>query len=375
MAINSKKKNYGSIRDISDYLYCLLLFLVLNIFLFHTGLYRHISIVDSYAGNVHGRLSVLKELEEKHDENVIALIGDSTIKEAVGAKELSEFTGKPVANLALPGTGPTEWLHFLRSIDPQRNRFETLVITIAPHAIRTRPHDDGVQTLLPVASIREMLAYAWRFDGPRKMEYIYAAFDKIFAFRRDLRDLFLSPERILSIRKQKENQLTKLKHWRGQSIDVCEVETDPVTGEITDWGELEDVKIRELAENAINRTIALNRKPVVSGILDPLTEIIKYYIDSTTNILLTTVPFGTGHRIRRRAAPIRSYYSHVEELERHPNVWHWNAVSEPLFKDCRNFYDFRHLNERGRKMFTSRLGMELQKLDSSKAATIDKNHP
>ncbi len=373
MRINlEREKNHGSIREISDYLYCLLLFLVLNIVLFHTGLYQHISIVDSYAGNVHGRLSVLKELEEKHDENVIALIGDSTTKEAAGAKELSEFTGKPVANLALPGTGPTEWLHFLRSIDPQRNRFETLVITIAPHNMRTRPHDDGVQTLLPVASIREMLAYAWRFDEPsRKMEYIYAAFDKIFAFRRDLRDLFLSPERIFSIRKQKENQLTKLKHWRGQSIDVCEVEADPITGKITNWGELEDAKIRELARNAINRTAALNQKPVVSGILDPLTEVVEYYSNSTIRIVLITIPFGTGHRIKRRATPIRSYYLHVKELERHPNVWHWNAVSEPLFQDCRNFYDFRHLNERGRKMFTSRLAMELQKLDSNEAASID----
>lgn len=361
----NERNNKGSIRDIFDYLACLLLFVITNVFLFHTGLYNHVSHVDSYAGNVFGRLSVLRELERKQDKKAIALIGDSTTEEGLGAKELSQLTGKPVANLALPGTGPTEWAHFLRSIDPQQDRFETIVIMIAPQNMRSRPHEDGVQTLLPVASTKEMLSYAWRFEeASRKMEYTYATFDKIFAYRRDVRDLLLSPGRIFTIRKQKKDQFDEINNWPGQTFDVCGVQRDPATDRVTDWGQLRSPEIRQLAKNTINRTTELNHRPVVSGILQPLSDIIDEYKHSNTRLVVLTVPFSMEHKIRGNAKPIRDYYLQMQTLNNQSNVWHWNAVSESLFRDCRNFYDFRHLNERGREALTERFAAELLKFDS-----------
>jgi hypothetical protein len=368
-----KEPNKRSISVLSDYLLCLFLFVLLNIVLFHTGLYGHLCIVDSYAGNVHGRLSILSELEEKHDDDLIAVIGDSTTEHGIGAEELSEFTNKPVANLALPGTGPREWLYFLKSIDPDRNRFETLVLTIVPHNINSRPHDDGIQTLLPVASIEEMISYAWQFEqSSRKMEYVYGAFDKIFGFRRDLRNLFLSPDRFFTIQKQKQNQLEKLRNWQGEKFDVCEVRLHPQSGEITDWGEIANRKIRPIARNALNRIAQLNHRPVISGIQEPLDEIASYYRNSTTRIMVVTIPFGIGHSIRRNTRPVREYYTHLRQLNAYQNFWHWNAVHEPLFQDCRNFYDFRHLNARGRKIFTKRLADELREIDVSEAKLINR---
>lgn len=357
--------NRGSIRDIFDYLGCLLLFVMTNVFLFHAGLYNHISHVDSYAGNAFGRLSVLRELEKSQDKKAIALIGDSTTEEGLDAKELSQLIGKPVANLALPGTGPTEWFHFLRSIDPKQDRFETIIIMIALQNMRSRPHEDGVQTLLPVASVNEILSYAWRFDeASRKMEYTYAAFDKIFAHRRDLRDLILSPGRMFTIRKQKKDQFDKLNNWPGQTFDVCGVRRDPATEKITNWGQLRNPEIRKLAKNTINRTRQLNNRPVVSGILEPLSDIIDEYKNSKTKLVVLTVPFSMEHRIRPNSKSIQNYYLQLQKLTNQSNVWHWNAVSESFFRDCRNFYDFRHLNERGRRILTERLAMELLNIDS-----------
>jgi hypothetical protein len=368
-----KQPNKSSISVLSDYLLCLFLFVLINIVLFHTGLYGYLCIVDSYAGNVHGRLSILTELEQKHDDDLIAVIGDSTTEHGIGAQELSEFTDKPVANLALPGTCPREWLYFLKSIDPDRNRFETLVITIVPHNINSRPHDDGVQTLLPVASIEEMVSYAWQFEqSTRKMEYAYGAFDKIFGFRRDLRNLFLSPDRFFTIQKEKQNQLKKLRNWQGEKFDVCEVQLHPQSGVITDWGEIDNPKIRPIARNALNRIAQLNHRPAISGIQKPLDEIVSYYNGSTTRIVVVTIPFGIGHSLRRNTKPVREYYKHLRELNALENFWHWNAVHEPLFQDCRNFYDFRHLNARGRKIFTQRLAAELRDIDLSEAKLINK---
>lgn len=361
----NERARRGSIHNIFDYLACILLFILTNIFLFHSGFYNHVSHVDSYAGNTFGRLSVLAELEKKQDKKAIALIGDSTIEEGLGANELSQLTGKPVVNLALPGTGPTEWFHFLRSIDPQQDRFETIVIMIAPQNMRSRPHEDGVQSLLPAASMTEMLSYAWRFEeAAQKIEYTYATFDKVFAYRRDLRDLILSPGRIFTIRKQKKDLFDKLNNWPGETFDVCGVQRDPDTNRVTDWGELRNPEIRQLAKNTINRTTELNKRPVVSGILQPLSAIIEEYKNSNTRLVVLTVPFSMEHRIRANAKSIQTYYLQMQTLNNQSNVWHWNAISESFFRDCRNFYDFRHLNERGRKVLTERFAAELLKFNS-----------
>jgi hypothetical protein len=334
----------------------------LNIAVFHSGIYRAVTLVESFTGNVTGRLAVLKDVEKSQDQKVIALVGDSTTEEGLGARDLSVSLGKPVVNLALPGTSPNEWFYFLRSIDPDRNRFDVIVLMITPHNMRSRPHEDGVQTLIGVAPIDEMLRYAWEFDKPsEKMEYVYATFDRIFGHRHDLAHLFFSPKRIVSIREEKSQQLEKLKDWPGENFNVCRVGFDPATGKVSNWGEIRDPETRRLSENALRRTAELNRRPVVSGLLEPLGDIIKYYDNSTTKLVILSIPFGLRHVIRPRVAAIRSYYEAMEEFNRLHHVSHLDAVNEPLFKDCRNYYDFRHLNERGRKLLSAFLAKELQK--------------
>lgn len=366
MSKATEKINHGkgSAWEVSDYSLALILFILLNVLVFHNGLYGHLCIVDSYAGDLYGRLAVLRKLENQHGKKVIALIGDSTTEEGIGARELSENTGEPVANLALPGTGPVEWVHFLRSIDPERNRFRTLIITIAPHNRRSKPHEEGFQTLLAVAPVTEMLAYASLESKPwERFDYFYGAFDRIYAFRRDLRDLFLSPSRVLTVARQKREQLAKLENWPGQTFDVCRVRLDPKMRKVLDWGGIRDRQMRGFAENAIERTVKLNRNPVVSG-LQPLEQVLDDYNYSTTKIVIVTIPFSLHHKIRPNAPPIQAYYAQMESFAAHPNVFHWNAVAEPVFQDCKNFFDFRHLNATGRERFSKRLADQLEQLNS-----------
>ena len=308
---------------------------------------------------------MLKDVERNQNRKAIALIGDSTTEEGLSAKDLSQSTKKPVVNLALPGTGPNEWFYFLKSIDPQRNRFDVIVLTVSPHNMRSRPHENGVQTLIPVAPIDEMLRYAWEFDEPsQKMAYTYATFDRIFGYRHDLAHLFFAPKRILTIQKDKHEQHKKLKDWPGEKFNVCRVQFDKKTGSIIRWGDIRDPEIRIFSQNALNRTAELNRRPVVTGLLEPLGEIMNYYNKTTTNIVLISIPFGLEHEIPLRASSIRRYYRTIEAFGELPNVTHVNAIHEPLFKDCRNYFDFRHLNERGRKQLTEFLAKELQKTPS-----------
>jgi hypothetical protein len=357
-SVSPSTKSY---RAISDYLIAIVTFIALNVGVFHTELYHHISLVDSYAGNVHGRVSVLKEVEKNTGGKVIALVGDSITEDGLGAKEISENIGKPVVNLALPGASPNEWFYFLKSVDPKRDRFDVIVFTIAPHNMRSRPHEDGVQTLLPVAPLSLMLRYAWEFHEPaRKMEHGYATFDRIFGYREDLAHLFTSPGRVFTARQDKKDQISKFKNWPGETFNVCRTVIDSETKEVIRWGAIRDPEARRLSENALNRTFELNRRAVVSGILEPLGEIVDYYNGSTTDIVITTIPFGLHHVIKRRAPDIKDYFRTISEFDELAHVTHLNAIHEPLFKDCQNFYDFRHLNARGRKHLSDFLSDELK---------------
>ena len=123
-------------------------------------------------------------------------------------------------------------------------------------------------------------------------------------------------------------------------------------------------KYEVFSQNALNRTAELNRRPVVTGLLEPLGQILNYYKYSTTDIVLVSIPFGLEHEIHLRASAIQRYYRTIEEFSELPNVTHLNAIHEPLFKDCRNYFDFRHLNERGRKHLTAFLAKELKKPSS-----------
>jgi hypothetical protein len=340
---------------LSDYLLAAVLYCLLNLVVFHGSLYRYLCVVDSYAGNVYGRLASLESTEQNSSKKPVALIGDSTTEHGIGAAELSELMGHPSVNLAMPGAGPLEWLHYLRSIDPDQNRFHTIVLLVPPHNMRSFPGEDGIQTLMPVVSIPEMIRYAHSFKDAwhNHLDLYYVSFDRLYGFRRDVSDLILHPSRLAEQSDSRINFIRQLEHWEGETMDVCSTEVNLKTGRILNWGNTPHGEIRRLTSNAVRRISQLNAKPALSGILEPLASIIEYYDNSTTNIAMVTIPFGLGHRVRRNTPAMRPYFDAASKYDALPNVSHMDASRNPIFDDCSNFYDFRHLNAKGRKLFTA----------------------
>ena len=132
-----ERKKSGGKGHVRDYGLCVALIVFVNVLIFHSGLYRYVCKPDSYAGNVYGRLSVLEQIESQNSQRPVVVMGDSTIEEGISAPQLTQISGKPVANLAMPAAGPLVWLHYFRSIDPDRDRI--------PHCFRAASRD-------PVAS-------------------------------------------------------------------------------------------------------------------------------------------------------------------------------------------------------------------------------
>jgi len=340
-------------RGLGDYVLAIVLYLFLNVALFHGGLYRFVCKVDSYAGNVYGRMQVLEATEKQTRKRVVALVGDSTTEEGIDPDLLSQQIGKPVVNLALPGTSPHDWSYFLRSIDPERNRFEAILLTVVPQKTRAQTHDDGIQTLLPVADPFLMVEYLdtrgkiWSNLG----DY-YGAFDRVFAFRRDLRDLILSPDRWLHTRAARQQKLETIRNYSGENYDVCSVRTHPQQGKVVRWGKIRDEEIRHLIRNNVNQISKLNRAPAVSGISEHLETIVESYRNSPTQIIIVNIPFGYGHHVPVQSPLISRYLNTLQAFGNDWRVLHWMAFEEALFQECSNFFDFRHLNHKGRKLFT-----------------------
>ena len=274
-------------KVLPDYWTAALLYVLVNLVVFHGGWYKYFCEPKSYAGNVYGRVDVLKSVERKSNRKVIALVGDSITEEGIDAELLSRLLGQPVVNLALPGTSPTDWSFFLRAIDPDQNRFHTIVFTIIPDTTRTQPHEDGIQTLLPVTSpflMREYLSIRKR----RNLQEAYLAFDRIYAFRRDLRDLILRPARWSTLTTARKEHLDWVRNYEGQTYDVCSMEIEG--SKIIRWGSIKDPEVRRLIRHNVNRTSKLNHAPQVSGIIEPLRSIVQSYTTSGTRIVINKRP-------------------------------------------------------------------------------------
>ena len=355
-----KKKTAGK-GHVRDYGLCLTLIVFVNVLIFHTGLYRYVCKPDSYAGNVYGRLSVLERIESQNSQRPVVVMGDSTIEDGVSAPQLTQITGNPVANLAMPAAGPLVWLHYFRSIDPDRDRFAAIVLLITPQDVRTVPHEEGIQSLIAVAPPHVLWSYLSTFRDPlNHLADYYASIDRVYAFRRDLSDLVLSPDRWVQVSKMRKEHEEKLSAWPGETFDVCEVQVNASGRTVTRWGKVKDRERRRVINKTLSRTHQLNQSPNVTGMLDPVEDIVRYYEGSGVRILLVSFPFGWNHRVDPEHPVIEAFTTRLKKLDSSASVVYWDATQLPLFQNCENFYDFRHLNVRGRQTFTAELGKVLK---------------
>jgi hypothetical protein len=351
-------KRTGHVRD---YALCIAIIVVVNVLIFHNGLYKYVCRPDSYAGNVYGRLSVLEQIESQTNQRPLIIMGDSTIEDGISAQQLTQINGTPVANLAMPATGPLVWLQYFRSIDPDRDRFQTIVILITPQDVREIPHEEGIQSLIAIAPPHVLWSYLTHFRDPwNHLSDFYASIDRLYAFRRDLGDLILSPDRLLNASQRRKEHHERLRTWPGEQTDVCEVQLNPSLQTVRRWGPVKDRELRKVINKTLSRTNQLNKAPTVSGMIYPVEDIVRYYEGSGVKILLVSFPFGWNHRVDLEHPVIQDFTSRLNKLDSSPSVRFWDATQLPLFQNCENYYDFRHLNVRGREEFTAELGRTLK---------------
>jgi hypothetical protein len=196
-----------------------------------------------------------------------------------------------------------------------------------------------------------------RKHAVRFSEDYYAAFDRIYAFRRDLRGLLLTPARWERIGTQWTEKLESIRSYQGETYDVCSVRIEG--SRVTRWGSIQDQGVRRLIRHNVNRVNKLSHTPEIAGLLEPLKAILQAYAGSATRIVIVSVPFGPGHRVPVESAPIARYVNELAVAQSNEAFTHWTAFDVPFFQDCSNFFDFRHLNRKGRLLFSEWLAARM----------------
>jgi hypothetical protein len=176
---------------------------LLDVLLFRTDAYLAMVKPNSFAGNTIQRWRLVQN-KKKINSNLVAFLGDSRVREGFSAKvfdQLADNTGLKAVNLSISGSTPRAWYYFLKRIDPDPgcSHFKSLIVCIPSYfdedfgdAFSDSKYDE--QVLLPVIRYSDSPEFVGSLTDPEtKKDALLASFSRMYAYRKDLRDLLCSP--------------------------------------------------------------------------------------------------------------------------------------------------------------------------------------
>jgi hypothetical protein len=179
----------------------LLLLCLLDVLVFRTDAYLSLVKPNSFAGNTIQRWHLVKTKKETKTD-LVAFLGDSRVREGFSAKsfdQLADKTGLKAVNLSISGSTPRAWYYFLKRIDPDCSHFKSLVVCVPSYfdedfgdAFSDSKYDE--QVLLPVIQYSDSPEFVGSLTDPEtKNDALLASVSRMYAYRKDLRDLLCSP--------------------------------------------------------------------------------------------------------------------------------------------------------------------------------------
>jgi hypothetical protein len=243
---------------------------------------------------------------------------------------------------------PRTWYYFLKHIDPDCHTFKYIVIGLRSYWDDDWPDSEvdnifNAYTLLPILSMRDagdLLSSYSNFWI--RLEATLACLLKMYGYRSDISSLFAQPFARFDILRDRANWLVEDYEYQGNpnSLAGVKVVEGKVVGPISESS-------RESLQNWLNR-------PAPESGFQPLylsfwlNRILDRYKGTSTKIFLIHIPDAP--------LPKQTKYRHLDRtikmISSRPNVIvdpenDFDALCEPRF-----FYDARHMNKDGRKLFT-----------------------
>jgi hypothetical protein len=342
----------------------LVVLFLLDAVLFRTGFYVRYLEPFSSAGNFEAVLNAAKQKDFTKPHHVLVL-GDSQMGEGFSAKvadAASQSSGWEFFNAAVGGASMRCWYYMIRDLDPDRTRFEVVVLPLRGYAdvddeVVRADREIDVHWVIARLGLADIPEFCLSFRSPLiKLQVLRETLFKGLVYRRDLRDFLRDPaERMRHVRDCRAACADSVYNYPGHAESLNGVRMDWVT----DTLHFPDgVSAQVQAEMRLHTHF---REWSVRGLERAyrtawLDRIIERYQGKRTRIALISLPY--------RPLPIPFSWpagtgSFVSKASRNPTV---TVLDEHMFEDLERpelFFDVFHLNRTGRALFSNRLALAL----------------
>ncbi|MCE5309768.1 MAG: hypothetical protein LLG20_19210 [Acidobacteriales bacterium] len=345
-------------------IFCALLaFLVIEAFIFRSGVYSRILEPSSTAGQLVTTLAY-EQRRGVHDPNQVVAVGDSRMAlRARIANESSVAGGYTFATISVPGTSPRCWFYMLREVDPGARRYAAVIIPVNEYEdddwedLANRTVD--VNYLVPLLRLGDVVEFSTSFPNWRnRWEAFRGSLLKGWSYRRDFQELLAhSEQRMNDVKWVRENGASAVYNWVWPDRGVQGLSVDWATKTIH-YPADSTAREQEVLRNVLLRPTAPETGKRAAYRRKWFGKIIRYYRGSRTKVIFLRLPRGPVIRpdmLAGRTSAIREFTQRREAI----------LVNEHLFDDVERpelFSDPLHMNGPGSEKFTLLLAAEVRKL-------------
>jgi len=340
----------------------------LDAMVFRSGLYRHAVEPESTAGMT---LLALRnaEFQYRPDMRNVLVMGDSRVGEGVSARIANETAhprGINFVTIGISGSTPRVWNYVLRELDPQRNRFDSILLmatSLRDDQTHERLADRQLDTayLAPILGLADIKTYTDSFDDPKlRREAAYAIGLPEIPMQRDLQNFLRTPGARLHKVKVWQDYPAWYRDYPGKQVDMPDIPViTPTQLEPNITANVDPQTRREIIDYFKEWTGVNNASIKLASSRYRLAwygSIAENYRGSSTNVIVFAMPRGPYHAALGISNEPEGALSYLESIDA------ISLLSVPSFHDFETsqyFADVLHMNRRGREAFSAELSRSL----------------
>ena len=341
-----------------------ILFVLVEAAIFRSGWYTRYIEPDSSAGIVEYQLYWLQHTPPANKPEVM-VVGDSRMAEGFSALRANAEVQERINfwNFGIGGSTPRDWYYIVRDADPTRRRFAAIAIAIDNYSDEEADSDPresiaDLNYLIGRLRLSDCWDFAMSMDSVEYRETALAGcVFKGATLRRDVRELLRNvPARLRNVNAHREHGLEWISGYEGMQQNLRGLSIDPATSVIHYPTGLSDSQ-RDWIARRVNPRAPPDEGLITSYRRQWLGRIVDLYRNSPTRIVFFQIPLSPLAFHHSTVAP-----RFLESVSSRPRV---TILPQARFRDLEQpelFADGLHLNRDGRKIFSERLALDVERV-------------
>lgn len=368
------KSVWGAFRDVR---WAVVLWLVLDVVVFHGGLYLHLVHPFSYSGQrqrFSERFDLSREAFRKHSHVVFlgnSMIGQGVQEDVIHRQFEAAGLRRRAINLAQGGSSPRAWFHMLQHSDVHIGNTSMVVVGLKQGALRRGKESTAdLEILKSTLCLNHLRGLEASYQDPElARQVVLGGFFRGTLFRRDLRDLLLHPwQRAQMLRHDAQFTKVSATQWTRRNItdwDLTSVRVDADGRVDVDALDPELAKRPSIVKPIVERIAVLRQHRRLNAPPFHMAPIHRDYLNRMVSILqargvpVTFAVFPSGPYPltpgKRNMRDLMKVVTPLREQGMDVHLFFQPALLDTM-EDPAYYKDLMHLNTRGADLFSERLG-------------------